>query len=57
MSVKIFSNFPDYLIELIHDKNQFIREIKYILSHNPSYTIDEYLLLCQDLQQRKGKVE
>jgi hypothetical protein len=28
MSVKIFNSLPDYLIELIHDKNQFIGEIK-----------------------------
>jgi hypothetical protein len=52
MSVKFFISLPYYLIKLIHDKNQ-----KYILSHNPSYTIDEFLLLCQDLQQRKRKVK
>jgi hypothetical protein len=57
MSVKIFNSLPDYLIKLIHDKNQFIGEMKYILSHNPSYTVDEFLLLCQDLHQRKGKVK
>jgi hypothetical protein len=56
-SAKIFNSLYDYLINLIHDKNQFIGEIKYILSHNPSYTIIEFLLLCQSLQQRKGKVK
>jgi hypothetical protein len=57
MCVNIFNSLPDYLIKLIHDKNQFIGEIKYILSHNPSYTIEEFLLLCQDLRRRKRKVE
>jgi hypothetical protein len=26
--------------------------IKDILNHNPSYTVDEFLFLCQDLQLR-----
>jgi hypothetical protein len=29
MSVTIFNSLPDYLIKLIHDKNQFIGEIKF----------------------------
>jgi hypothetical protein len=32
----------------VHDKTQFIGKIKDIL--NLSYTVDEFLLLCQDLQ-------
>jgi hypothetical protein len=50
MSVKIFNSLPNYLIDLIHDKKQFMKEIKDILTHNPSYTVDEFLCLCQDLQ-------
>jgi hypothetical protein len=49
MSVNIFNSLPDYLTDLVHDKKQFIGKIKDILCH-PSYTFDEFLLLCQDLQ-------
>jgi hypothetical protein len=52
MSVKIFNSLPNYLIDLVHDKKQFMKEIKDILIHNPSYTVDEFLFLCQDLQLR-----
>jgi hypothetical protein len=50
MSVKIFNSLPNYLIELVYDKKQFMKEIKDILIHNPSYTVDEFLSICQDLQ-------
>jgi hypothetical protein len=52
MSVKIFNSLPNYLIDLVHDKKQFMKEIKEILIHNPSYTVEEFLSLCQDLQLR-----
>jgi hypothetical protein len=51
-SVKIFNSMPNYLIDLVHAKKQFMKEIKDILIHNPSYTVDEFLFLCQDLQLR-----
>jgi hypothetical protein len=53
MSIKIFNSLPDYLIDLVHDKKQFIKDIKDVLIHNPSYTVDEFLLFCQDQQLRK----
>jgi hypothetical protein len=40
----------DYLIDLVHDKKQFIKEVKDILIHNPSYTVNEFLCLCRDQQ-------
>jgi hypothetical protein len=52
MSVKFFNSLPNYLIDLVYDKKQFMEKIKNILIHNPSYTVDEFLLLCQDLQLR-----
>jgi hypothetical protein len=58
MSVKICNSLPDYLIKLIHDNSQFIGEIKYIqvLSHNPSYTIDEFFFApLSGFTAEKGK--
>jgi hypothetical protein len=52
MSIKIFNSLPDYLIDLVHDKKQFIKEIKDVLIHNPSYTVDKFLLFCRDQQLR-----
>jgi hypothetical protein len=52
MSIKIFNSQPDYLIDLVHDKIQFIKEIKDVLIHNLSYTVDECLLFCRDQQLR-----
>jgi hypothetical protein len=47
------NNFmPDYLIDLVHDKKQFIKEMKDVLIHNPSHTVDEFLLFCWDQQLR-----
>jgi hypothetical protein len=57
MSIQIFNSLPNYLIDLVHDKKQFMEEIKDILIHNPSYTVDEFLSICQDLQlAMKGDV-
>jgi hypothetical protein len=53
MSVKTFNSLPDYLIDLVHDKKQFIEKIKEILTHNLFYSVDEVLLHCQDLRLRK----
>jgi hypothetical protein len=55
MSIKIFNSLPDYLIDLAHDRKQFIKEIKDVLIHNPSYTVKEFLLFCQDQQLRNRK--
>jgi hypothetical protein len=52
MSVKIFNSLPNYLIDLVHDGKQFMKKIKDILIYNLYYTVDEFLLLCQDLQLR-----
>jgi hypothetical protein len=51
----IFNSLPDYLIDLVHDKKQFVKEIKDVLIHNPSYTVDEFLLYCRDKQLKIGK--
>jgi hypothetical protein len=48
MSVNIFNSLPDYLTDLVHDKKAVYRKINDILSHNPSYTVDEFLLFCHD---------
>jgi hypothetical protein len=53
MSLKIFNNLPDYLIDLVYDRKQFIKEVKDILIHNSSYTVDEFLCLCRDQQWGK----
>jgi hypothetical protein len=55
MSIKIFNSLPDYITDLVHDKKQFVKEIKGILIHNPSYTVDEFLLYCRDKQLKIGK--
>jgi hypothetical protein len=55
MSIKIFNSLPDYLSDLIYDKKQFIKEIKEVLIHNPSYTVVEFLLLCRDEQLRNTR--
>jgi hypothetical protein len=52
MSLKIFNSLPNYIIDLVHDKKQFMKKIKDILIHNPSYSVDEFLFLCQDLELR-----
>jgi hypothetical protein len=44
MSIKFFNSLPDYITDLIQDKKQFVKEIKDVLIHNPSYTVDEFLL-------------
>jgi hypothetical protein len=44
MRIKFFNSLPDYLIDLVHNKKQFIKEIKNVLIHNPSYTVEEFLL-------------
>ncbi|PNF22769.1 hypothetical protein B7P43_G06670 [Cryptotermes secundus] len=51
MSVKVFNSLPDFLIELVHDKKQFIEKLKDVLLQNPSYTLEEFLLFCQDLSR------
>jgi hypothetical protein len=51
MSVKLFNSLPNYLLDLVHDKNSY-KKINDILIHNPSDTVDKFLLLCQDLQLR-----
>jgi hypothetical protein len=51
MSIKIFK--PDYLIDLAHDRKQFIKDIIGVLIHNPSYSVDEFLLFCWDQQLTK----
>jgi hypothetical protein len=51
----LIQNLPNYLIDLVHDKKQFMKEINDILIHNPSYMVDEFLFLCQDLQLRNRK--
>jgi hypothetical protein len=53
MGVKSCNSLPDYWTDLVHDKKQFIGKIKEILTHNPFYSVDEFLLHCQDLQLRK----
>jgi hypothetical protein len=55
MSIKIFNSLPDYLSDLVYDKKQFIKEIRDVLVHNPSYTVDEFLLFCQDQQLRNKR--
>jgi hypothetical protein len=55
MSIKIFNSLPDYLSVLVYDKKQFIKEIKDVIIHNPSYTVDEFLLLCSDEQLRNRR--
>jgi hypothetical protein len=40
---------------LAHDRKQFIKEIKDVLIHNISYTVDEFLLFCRDQQLRNRK--
>jgi hypothetical protein len=55
MCIKILNSLPDYLSVLVHDKKQFIKEIKDVLIHNPSYTVDEFLLLCRDEQLRNRR--
>ena len=55
MSIKIFNSLPDYLTYLVHDKKQFINEIRDVLIHNPSYTVDEFLLFCRDQQLRNRR--
>jgi hypothetical protein len=55
MSIKIFNSLLDYLTDLVYDKKQFIKEIKDVLIHNPSYTVDEFLLLCRDQQLRNRR--
>jgi hypothetical protein len=49
MSVKIFNSLPAILIDSVQDKTQFIGKLKEILIHNSFYTVDEFLLHCQDL--------
>jgi hypothetical protein len=51
MSIKIFNSLPDYLIVLAHDRKQ-LKEVIDVLIHNPSYTVDEFLLFCRDQQLR-----
>jgi hypothetical protein len=46
MSLNIFNSLPDYLIDLAHDRKLFLKELKDVLIHNPSYTVDECLLFC-----------
>jgi hypothetical protein len=36
-------------------KKQVIKEIRDVLIRNPSYTVDEFLLFCQDQQLRNRK--
>jgi uncharacterized protein with ParB-like and HNH nuclease domain len=55
MSIKIFNSLPDYFSVLVYDKKQFIKEIKDVVIHNPSYTVDEFLLLCMDEQLRNRR--
>jgi hypothetical protein len=55
MSIKIFNSLPDYLTDLVYDKKQFIKEIRDVLIHNLSYTVDEFLLFCRDQQLRNGR--
>jgi hypothetical protein len=49
MSVKIFNSLPASLIDLVRDEKQFIRKLGEILIHNSFYSVDEFLLYCQDL--------
>jgi hypothetical protein len=46
---------PDYLIDIIYDKNQFIGEIKSTLSHNPSYIIGLIFAPLSGFTAEKGK--
>jgi hypothetical protein len=52
---KNFNSLPDYLIDLVHDKKQVVKGIKDVLIHNPSYTVDEFLLFCRDQELKHGK--
>jgi hypothetical protein len=49
MSVKIFNSLPTYVIDSVQDEKQFIGKLKEILIHNSFYSVDEFLLYCQDL--------
>jgi hypothetical protein len=40
---------------VVHPTVQFIKEIKDALIYNPSYTVDEFLLLCRDEQLRNRR--
>jgi hypothetical protein len=40
---------------LAHDRKLFLKELKDVLIHNPSYTVDEFLLFCRDQQLRKRR--
>jgi hypothetical protein len=51
-SIKMFNSLPDYLIDLAHDRKLFLKELEDVLIHNPSYTVDEFLLFCRDQQLR-----
>jgi hypothetical protein len=55
MSIKIFNSLPDYLIDLAHDRKLFLKELEDVLIHNPSYTVDEFLLFCPDQQLRNRR--
>jgi hypothetical protein len=55
MNITIFNSLPNYLIDLANDRKQLIKEIKDVLIHNPSYTVDEFLLFCRDQQLRNRK--
>jgi hypothetical protein len=55
MSIKIFNSLPDYLIDLVHDRKLFLKELKDVLIYNPSYTVDEFLLFCRDQQLRNRR--
>jgi hypothetical protein len=52
MSIKIFNSLPDYLMDLAHDRKLFLKDV---LIHNPSYTVDEFLLSCRDQQLRNRR--
>jgi hypothetical protein len=40
---------------LAHDRKLFLKELKDVLIHNPSYTVDELLLFCWDQQLRNRR--
>jgi hypothetical protein len=50
MSLTIFNSLPDYLVDLVCDKQHFIKEVKDILMDNLSDTVYEFLCLCRDQQ-------
>jgi hypothetical protein len=47
MSVNIFNNLPEFLVDSVGDKNQFTGKRKEILVCNSFYSFDEFLIIVK----------